>query len=280
MNLSEIIFRLRQRLALLEVAFLDSNKLLERVKLQLELNPQVNPADLAYRVISEQLYLACLSQDYLVQESGYGWLGGHLYRYILPKLHSQKELAQDITNEALATICNKLETCRSPYHFLTWCRQVAVHLVLQHCRKEKSLKKSGFVEVSLEELQTSGDNIGRADLENDGSEGLFLTEFTQKLDFSSEVFEAEGKQADFNIDPQKVVVNKEQLDLIIQKVMATKPTKRAKSYQQIFFGTYFQGLTDQELAQKLGLSLAEIHKRRFQLLTILRSDRDFLEKLR
>ncbi len=260
----------------------DLLEVVRQVELQMVHNPEVEVEFLVYRVISHLLYLGFSAELEYTREGWLSWLENHLHAYILPRLHQRKELAEELTNEALAIICNKFETCNSSYHFLTWCRQVAVRLVLQFCRKEKALTKSGFREVSLQQLEARGQNLQNSAWSEVEFEEQESGEFTGALALNPEilVLRAEDDQAQFNADPQKVVVNKEQLNLIIQKVMAIKPTKRAKSYQQIFFGTYFQGLTDQELAQKLGLSLAEIHKRRFQLLTILRSDQDFLERLR
>jgi hypothetical protein len=134
---TEIIAGIRQVLARLQLAHseaaglvLPEAALVQDVEIELAGLPEtakskVSPGDLAYRAISYRLYEACSSGKPALKEAAFQALFELIYRYIWNKTRPHRQLAEDLTNDTLLKIIEKLATCRSPYFFLKWAEQIA-----------------------------------------------------------------------------------------------------------------------------------------------------------
>jgi RNA polymerase sigma factor (sigma-70 family) len=222
-------------------------ELIDRVREQLGLG---RPGDLAYRAICRKIYELCDSEDETLYNLAYQWLGAYLYYGIRRKVAGESE-AEDLTNDCLEIVYRKRDTCHKPEAFLTWASRIASREVLQHFRKRATIKW----EKEAEPLQKVQQQLG-------------ITPETTDL------------AAPLTFDPETLVLSKERLEAILIRINSFQRTKRAENYRKILYGTYFLGLEDKELAEKLGLSILEVQKMRSHALTVLRNDRDWIDKLR
>lgn len=206
---------------------------------------KVSLGDLVYRVISYRLYQGCNSGQEDLKEAAFQAIFELIYRYIWKKTSPQRPLAEDLTNDTLLKIIEKLDTCRSPYFFLKWAEQIAYHNVAQHFREQ--------------------------------AKAPVLEQVSREVNFDPEEEAAMAVAA----SPEEAILSQEQRRLLLEKIAGMKTTtRRARDYKAILIGTYFSGLTDLELAAKLKLKPQEIQKRRYQALRLLRSDQNWLDQLK
>lgn len=254
-NEEAVTLEIRQVLARLKlnqpayVRLVPESKLVALVEWQLEQAETGAVGDLAYRAICRCIYEACTAEDRNLQELAYQWLGTYLYLNLLHKLNGNREQAEDLTNNALIIVFRKIADCRQPEFFLKWAAQIAAREFLQLLRKQPKAE-----------------------------DRKVLQQVQQNLEFKPQDLEA--TLADRSIEPENIVLNRERLQEIVNRIEKFRHTKRAGFYKKILYGTYFLGLDDSELASRLNISVKEVQKRRFQALSALRTDRDWIDKIR
>jgi RNA polymerase sigma factor (sigma-70 family) len=230
---------------------LDGDKLLretftEQQKLFDERKQRFKFGDVAFRLISRRIWELCSPRTSAGQRNtAFEWLEDYLARRILPKVHD-RELAQDLTQNALAIIVQKFATCETPETFLLWTAKIAVNEVLQERRRKASSN--------------------------------------ERLDDVNEPAATQApytRLASAPVDPETTALDNETVRQIADRI-ARMPihTRRGKEYQIILYGTYFLGKTDEELAAILDIPKLEVQKRRSQALRNLREDKDWLSRLR
>lgn len=91
---------------------------------------------------SADLYAACQSDDAAVQTDAYTTLWTYLYRIALHIVRDQPApdaLAQSCAQNALLTIHQRLDECREPAAFRSWCRRIVSNVAIDLLRKRKRL---------------------------------------------------------------------------------------------------------------------------------------------
>jgi RNA polymerase sigma factor (sigma-70 family) len=210
--------------------------------------PQSSLELLVIRQIGAKIYYACQVLDDGFRNKAYSWLGSYLFSNVLKSLNGDRELAQDLMNTSLERIVLKINTCKMPTSFLTWAKTVAASQVAEYLRRYKPV------------------NYLMEDEPNP-----VLSRFDEALEHIGATEEA---------NPEKILLKKEQLEIILNKINSFKKTKRSAFYKAILLGTYFEDLDDQILAQRLNVPVIEIQKMRHQAIKVLQSDRAFIEQLR
>ncbi|MEI6043009.1 MAG: hypothetical protein WCS37_01340 [Chloroflexota bacterium] len=229
--------------------------ILDEVRNQYPAKQQVG--DRVYRAVCGKIYAACNSAEEVIRELAYQWLGEYLYRTIYPKLNRNRELAEDLTNSTLEIIFKKMATCHHPELFLSWAAQIATREVLQHFRRDSKTKEKATAKLN------SALEVVRQQLQ-----------FEPTIEIFEPLVMAEGS------NPETLFLSRERLRELVARIECLKNTKRASFYKSILYGTYFLGLDDIELSNKLNLSTSEVQKMRFHVLQLLRNDREWLDKIR
>jgi RNA polymerase sigma factor (sigma-70 family) len=230
------------------VTLVRPEEVLRDVRLEAQLNPQTGEELLVIRQIGAKIYYACQSSDDRIRNLAFRWLGDYLYSGILKKVNGNKELAEDLTNNTLERVVLKLDTCRMPSSFLTWTKQIGVNQTAEFFRKTKT------VTVGSEDETVP-----------------LLTRFDEQV---------QAITANSRLEPENIVLQRALLEILLKKIMSLKQTKRATYYKVILLGTYFENLSDQELATRLNLPVLEIQKMRHQAIKILQSDQAFIDEIR
>lgn len=237
--------------------------------LTLAASPPPGVDDLAWRAISALLYRLFVANPSAgeLQAEAYQWLGEYFYRQLLRLLHGNQAEAEDLTNQSLMKVYQNLGQCRQPAFFLNWVRQIAVNEGLQYRRKEQRHSGARQIEPDFEIAKNeAGENAERE--YNGGSR-------------PGKAFSEGELIAGTESAPEKQVIEREVIRLIAERIGHLKDTtRRARDYKRILYGTYFQGLSDEELAGQLNISPQEVQKRRYQALKLLRQDKDWLDKLK
>jgi len=252
--------------------------------------PRIKPEHLAFRVISQHLYLRCKDTNEELHNAAYQWLGQHLYRYIWFKVDKNLLLAQELVNDSLLTIYSELSQnkLRSPTAFLAWTRRIA------HCSIATYYRKQSKTEIKIQPTQANTisnvlpklpyeittkvvTQVEKADDEDDDDADTAIARVQRLLNY----VQSEKDLVDEAANPEKIVLGQEKRRLLLEGILNMKTTtKRARDYQYILIATYFFDWTDDKIAQQLGLELKEVYKRRFQALKLLRRDKAWFDDLR
>ena len=129
---------------------------------------------------SAELYDLCSSSESDKRNIGFEALWSYLYRIAYFNFHSQPDpdaFAQDITQNAIVRIHQKIDTCRSPEAFLGWSRQITQNLCIDHFRKNKN--NVSLSAITAEGEMAAPDNLLRADLNFE--ESMILSKMQQEF---------------------------------------------------------------------------------------------------
>jgi RNA polymerase sigma factor (sigma-70 family) len=222
--------------------------LVAAARLERQINPIAPPDLLVIRQIGAKIYYACQLLDEQLRNKAYLWLGNYLFSHLIKAVKGDKELAEDLTNSTLERIVLKIQTCRMPTSLLKWVNTIAANQTAEYFRKNKP------------------NNPAQEDVP-----AVVLTRFDEVI---------ENIVASDRLEPERIILRRETTALLLKKIHSLKNTKRAAYYKNILIGTYFEGLDDQLLAQRLNLPVQEVQKMRYQALKVLQSDREFINQIR
>ena len=165
-----------------------------------------------------------------------------LYRdpiyFMLFEKVGDKELAKDLTIEALGKAFKKLHMYTPDYTFSTWLFTVARNNCIDYLRKHK------LPTVSIDKLKTDDDgNKKNFDLESNDP------------------------------NPEKIMIKNQRIAILRQVVDSLKP-----KYRELVKLRYFKELTYEEISELLEIPLgtvkAQLHRSREQLFRIVSGSRD------
>tara|TARA_B100000902_G_scaffold139745_1_gene137815 strand:+ start:1470 stop:2072 length:603 start_codon:yes stop_codon:yes gene_type:complete len=165
-----------------------------------------------------------------------------LYRdpiyFMLFEKVGDKELAKDLTIEALGKAFKKLHMYTPDYTFSTWLFTVARNNCIDYLRKHK------LPTVSIDKLKTDDDgNKKNFDLESNDP------------------------------NPEKIMIKNQRIAILRQVVDSLKP-----KYRELVKLRYFKELTYEEISEILEIPLgtvkAQLHRSREQLFRIVSGSRD------
>ncbi len=165
-----------------------------------------------------------------------------LYRdpiyFMLFEKVGDKELAKDLTIEALGKAFKKLHMYTPDYTFSTWLFTVARNNCIDYLRKHK------LPTVSIDKLKTDDDgNRKNFDLESNDP------------------------------NPEKIMIKNQRIAILRQVVDSLKP-----KYRELVKLRYFKELTYEEISEILEIPLgtvkAQLHRSREQLFRIVSGSRD------
>ncbi len=91
---------------------------------------------------SETLYAACQSEDTAEQARAYEDLWGYLFRAVRHIVRDQPEpeaMAQDLAQDALERIHQRIDECREPAAFRSWSKRIVCNMALDELRRRKRL---------------------------------------------------------------------------------------------------------------------------------------------
>ena len=165
-----------------------------------------------------------------------------LYRdpiyFMLFEKVGDKELAKDLTIEALGKAFKKLHLYTPDYTFSTWLFTVARNNCIDYLRKNK------LPTVSIDKLKTDDDG--------------------NKINFDLESNDP---------NPEKIMMKNQRIAILRQVVDSLKP-----KYRELVKLRYFKELSYEEIAEILELPLgtvkAQLHRSREQLFKIVAGSRD------
>lgn len=237
---------------------------------QKESNSGVVASELAFREISRLLYEACRCPVEKISNGVYEWLWAYLKRVLYRMTHSQRELSEDLAAEAITKISNKLATCKSPYSFLAWCKQIAYREYLMHRRKNKPDETKNQNYDKPDTLPENGD----LDEEETGKPGQEIRQVP--LDST----EGQMLEAGPDFDPLRKALSREQLQQLMECIKNIKQTRRAANYRRILIETFIKGTRLEDLVDEMGLSLEELRRQRKDALNQLQKDRECIDRLR
>lgn len=110
---------------------------------------------------SETLYAACQSVDTAEQARAYEDLWGYLYRAVLHIVRDQpapEAMAQDLAQEALERIHQRIDECREPAAFRSWSKRIVCNMALDELRRRKRLLPNEDVYAAADTAASTAHN--------------------------------------------------------------------------------------------------------------------------
>lgn len=241
-------------------------------------------AKLTLRFLSLSLYNACQSQNEAILAAVYDWLGGFLYRYIFPRLNREPEQAKDLTNDCLEIICKNLNKVRFPESFIKWLSSVAQNQLRTYFRDSKvtikppKTNRQPTASAYNQPIKSSDKKDAQADEADEIDPAI--AKVKQQIEFVTDKQTLELLEDPNVVNPETLLLKKEQIIILMDGIKQIRAGKRADYYKEIIYGTFFLGLNDKELAERLNVPVSDIPKMRYQALLLLRRNRVWLDKLR
>lgn len=274
---------------LCQILDIDETRLAAQVKTWQGNPPETTPAhlkpnagDLVFREVSRLLYEACQKPGEERGNSAYEWLWAYLLRVLLHWLNHQEEVAKDLTGNTLIKITQKLPTCKSPYSFLTWAKQIAYREFLMYQRANSNA--SATIRLSETAKNSSATAASptvtpEVDSSEDGDASGKKTPPKYRF-YPLDTPQAQNLEAGPSYDPLRQALTREQYNQLLECIKQIKRGKRASNYRKILIETLIFGTRLEDLTHELGLPLQEIRRQQVEARERLINNRECIDRLR
>lgn len=211
-----------------------------------------------FREYCLEMYRACGDDGGVGQQLAFRELSAYLYPIVRRKT-SDKELAREMTQQALVKVWHKLGQCKYPACFLYWAEMIVIRELLQEIRRQKTAvgggedegKRRRWREVSLSDLQSDEET---------------------EDDYRLERLLADKKEG----GPMAAIVRRENEGRL---VAALRRALCSEMQYRVVVGLFIEEKGLLELAEELGTRPTNIHTIKSRAISRLRDDVDFLETL-
>jgi RNA polymerase sigma factor (sigma-70 family) len=209
------------------------------------------------RLDARALHEGCLSVDEHKRSAAFEQLGGLLHRIALARLRARPQLAEECAQEAMVTIWRRLSAGRGPREperFVSWSARIVVNKALDEIRKREP---SPQVHRSKRVAQSRQTSLDAPRLDGERTLGELLPD--------AEALDAEERAA--YLDVRRTLTRLAEVEGVSERSRV------------VLARGFLEGVEDEELADLLGTTRANVHVIRCRDLAKLREDESFLAQL-